>query len=85
MIGNEKKIKRNERKMEGHERTMTRNERKMDALKSHGLWLPQEDGSCATFNGPKTCEQYPDMCKPHDYQPVNRRIWKRESRGAPAL
>jgi hypothetical protein len=68
-----------------HANYLNGNERKMDALKSHGLWLPQEDGSCATFNGPKTCEQYPDMCKPHDYQPVHRRPWKRESRGAPAL
>ena len=68
-----------------HANYLNGNERKVDALKSHGLWLPQEDGSCATFNGPKTCEQYPDMCKPHDYQPVHRRPWKRENIGAPAL
>ena len=70
---------REESLVAAHANFIKGNEKKMDALKLHGLWLPQGNGTCATFKGPKTCDEDSAICKPANHQHNTIRPERQES------
>ena len=74
---------REETLVAAHANFLKGNEKKVNALKLHGLWLPQENGTCATFDKPKTCDSDSAICKPVDNHKNKGKTENHEDHGKP--